>query len=84
MWAYYLQSKLYAERYGGAMPAFGTSWWFFPQIFRYLDQRGFTRSELFAALEPDVYSRETLYNKLMELYPERSIIIQQVFSRYAP
>lgn len=84
MWAYYLQSKLYAERYGGTMPAFGTSWWFFPQIFRYLDQRGFTRSELFAALEPNVNSRETLYNKLMELYPERSIIIQQVFSRYAP
>ena len=84
MWAYYLESKLYAERYGGSMPAFGTSWWFFPQIFRYLDQRGFTRSELFAALVPEVYSRDALYNKLLELYPERSMIIQQVFTRYAP
>jgi len=84
MWAYYMESKLFAERYGGSMPAFGTSWWFFPQIFRYLDQRGFTRSELFAALTPDVVSRETLQKKLVELYPDRNSIIHQVFTRYAP
>ena len=83
MWAYYMESKLYAERYGGSMPPFGTSWWFYPQIFRYLDERGFSRAELFAALTSGVTSREALQNKLLELYPARSSTIQSVFSRYA-
>ena len=65
------------------MPPFGTSWWFYPQIFRYLDERGFSRAELFAALTSGVTSRETLQNKLLELYPARSSTIQSVFSRYA-
>lgn len=82
-WAYYMESKLYSERYGGSMPPFGTSWWFYPQIFRYLDERGFTRAELFAALTEEVTSRDALQKKLLELYPARSSTIQAVFSRYA-
>lgn len=83
MWAYYLESKLYAGRYGGSMPPFGTSWWFYPQIFRLLDERGFTRAELFAALTAEVYSRERLQSRLLDLYPSRASVINQVFSRYA-
>ena len=82
-WAYYMESKLYSERYGGSMPPFGTSYWFYPQIFRYLDERGFSRAELFAALTPEVTSREALQKKLLELYPTRSSTIQAVFNRYA-
>lgn len=82
-WAYYMESKLFSERYGGSMPPFGTSFWFYPQIFRYLDERGFTRAELFAALTSDVTDRVSLQKKLIELYPTRSGTIQTVFDRYA-
>ena len=34
MWAYYLESMMYKDRYGGSFPSFGTSTWFYPQIFR--------------------------------------------------
>lgn len=82
-WAYYLESKLYAARYGGSMPPFGTSWWFYPQIFRLLDERGFTRAELFAALKAEVNSRDALQKELLNLYPARASVIDQIFSRYA-
>ena len=82
MWAYYLESKMYSERYGVAMPNFGTSFWFYPQIFRYLEERGLTRSQMSKALLSDVNSREKLKNKLIELYPEREAMIGSVFERY--
>ena len=34
MWAYYLESLIYKERYGGGFPTFGNSYWFKPEIFR--------------------------------------------------
>ena len=83
MWAYYNESKMFKERYGGTLPTFGTSFWFRPQIFRYLDERGLGRSQLFKALTADVISRETLLQKLIKLYPERQEMIEQIFERYA-
>ena len=83
MWAYYMESKLYAERYGGSMLPLGTTWWFFPQIFRGLDERGFSRSELYAALSSDVHSRESLQERLLSLYPDRESIIRSLFNRYS-
>ena len=83
MWAYYMESKMYQERYGGSMPTFGTSYWFYPQIFRYLDERGFPRSYIFKALTTEVTSRDLLKKKLLELYPSRQSLINQVFERYA-
>ena len=83
MWAYYMESKMFQERYGGSMPTFGTSYWFYPQIFRYLDERGFPRSYIFKALTPEVTSRDLLKKKLLELYPARQSLINQVFERYA-
>lgn len=82
-WAYYMESKLFAERYGGSMLPLGTSWWFFPQIFRGLDDRGFTRAELFAALTSDVHSRDALQKRLLSLYPERESLIRDLFNRYS-
>lgn len=82
-WAYYNESKMFKERYGGSMPTFGTSFWFRPQIFRYLDERGIGRDKIFKALTADVISRETLLQKLVKLYPEKQEMIEQVFERYA-
>ena len=82
MWAYYLEQKLYSDRYGGNPPSFGQEWWFFPQIFRYLDERGMTPSEIIKALDEDVASREALKAKLVSLYPGRKAIIDEVFARY--
>ena len=82
MWAYFLESKMFKERYGGAVPTFGTSWWFYPQILRYLDERGLTRSQIFRALDTDVNTRKKLQERLVDLFPEEKEMIDQVFSRY--
>lgn len=82
MWAYYLESKMYKERYGGGFPTFGTSYWFYPQIFRFLDERGLSVSDIFSVLDEDVTSRDLLKNALMEEFPEKRSVIEQVFSRY--
>ncbi len=82
MWAYYLESKMYKERYGGGFPSFGTSYWFYPQIFRYLDERGMKASEMFSVLSGDVTSRNNLKNALISAFPGQRTVIEQVFSRY--
>ena len=82
MWAYYMESKMYKERYGGQMPSFGTSFWFRPQIFRYLDDRGFSRSEIFRALDSDVTDRNVLKARLLSIRPDKATVIEQAFNRY--
>jgi hypothetical protein len=82
MWAYYLESKMYKDRYGGSFPSFGTSFWFYPQIFRYLDERGLGPSHIFSVLDASVTSRESLKDNLMLTYPEKRDAIEQVFNRY--
>ncbi len=82
MWAYYLESKIYKERYGGSFPTFGTSYWFYPQIFRTLDDRGVGADKIFSALDPDVTSRESLEKALKKSFPGKSRIIEQIFSRH--
>lgn len=82
MWAYYLESRIFKDRYGGSFPTFGTSYWFYPQIFRFLDERGFTSSDIFSVLEPDVTSKSALKTALVNKYPARRTVIEQVFNRY--
>ena len=81
-WAYFIESKMYKERYGGAFPTFGTSFWFNPQIFRYLNERGLKTSEIFSVLTSDVVSKAHLKESLISAYPSRKTTIEQVFSRY--
>ena len=83
MWGYFLESVLFQDRYGGDLPAFGTSYWFYPQILRYLYERGMTCSDIFKALKSNVTSRDDLMDVLIELYPEQETTITQVFSRYS-
>lgn len=82
MWAYYLESKMYKERYGGSFPSFGTSFWFYPQIFRFLDDRGMPCSEIFSVLSGSVLSKEALKSAMIAAYPQKRATIEQVFSRY--
>lgn len=82
MWAYYLESKLHKQRYGGPFPEIGTGWWFYPQIFRFMDERGLDQGEIFSVLEEDVDSRLALKNALLLKYPDSREMIDQVFSRY--
>lgn len=82
MWGYFMQSVMEQDRYGGGLQSFGTSFWFYPQIFRYLYQRGTTRGEIFRALKSDVTSRDDLQEELTALYPDRESLIHQVFDRY--
>ena len=82
MWAYYLESKMYKERYGGTYPAFGTSFWFYPQIFRFLEERGMSASEIFSVLDRDVTSRTQLKSAMIMAFPEKREVIEQVFNRY--
>ena len=82
MWGYYMENKTYNDRYGGTMPNFGNSFWFHPQIFRYLDERGMKCGEIFKALTPEVTDKNKLRAKLLELYPSRKAVINQVFERY--
>ena len=82
MWAYYMQSRMFKDRYGGSFPTFGTSYWFSPQIFRYLDERGVTPSDIFAVLDSSVVSKSSLKDALMLAYPAKRDVIEQVFNRY--
>ncbi len=81
-WAYFLQSKMFKDRYGGTMPTFGTSFWFHPQVFRYLNDRGFSISDLFHVLREDVNSEEDLKNALISNHTSQKQIIEQAFTRY--
>ena len=81
-WAYYLESMMYKERYGGSIPGFGTQYWFYPQIFRYLDERGLTRTDIFSVLNANVTSRDELKIALIGTFPHKRTIIEQVFGRY--
>lgn len=83
MWAYFMQSKGYHDRYGGSMPTSGTSYWFHPQILRYLYERGMSSGDIFKAFTKEVTSVEELRKKLIELYPDNKAMIEQVFTRYS-
>ena len=82
MWAYYVQTMLHNERYPDSGKLFGTCYWFSPQIFMYLDERGLTRYRIFSALTSDIAEREKLKKKLISLYPQFKSSINQAFSRY--
>lgn len=82
MWAYYMESKLCSQRYGGNFPPFGTGWWFYPQIFRFLDERGLDHTDIFSVLGAEIDSKDEVKNALLLKYPDKREMIEQVFSRY--
>ena len=82
MWAYYLQTSLYRERYGDTGRTFGLSYWFHPQILLQLEDRGLTARKIFQVLDDDVVDRDQFKKKLTSFYPEFKMDINQAFSRY--
>jgi hypothetical protein len=83
MWGYFMESVLFQDRYGGDLPALGISYWFYPQIFRYLYERGLTCADIFKSLKSEVTSRDDLQDALVMLFPEHEKTISQVFTRYS-
>ena len=82
MWAYYLESLIYKKRYGGDFPTFGNSYWFKPEIFRYLDSRGVTCGEIFEVLDTEVSSAKSLEMALITEYPTKRSLIERAFDKY--
>ena len=82
MWAYYIENILYRERYRPTSKTYGSNYWFSPEIFLYLDERGMNRFKLFVALTSDVYSRDALKSRLLSLYPESKSMINEAFNKY--
>ena len=77
-----MESIMYKERYGGNVPSFGSSNWVSPQVFRVLDERGVTRSEFLGAMQADVTDVDLLKSRLVSMYPDRGMVINQAFNRY--
>ena len=82
MWAYYLESMMQKDRYGGYVPDSGDSFWFKPQILRYMDERGVGRDLIFKSLSKDVASVSALREALVRNCPEKRTMIEQAFARY--
>ena len=82
MWAYYMESLMYKSRYGGDFPTYGNSFWFKPEIFRYLHKRGLTCSDIFSVLDEDVDSRKDLEKALIAAFPTKRTQIEQAFDKY--
>lgn len=82
MWAYYMESKLYHERYAGNYPSFGTSYWFYPQILRYLEETGITCRELYDAVGNNVTSTGILEQNLISQHRDKIAAIELIFDRY--
>ena len=82
MWAYYMQSRLYNDRYPSDQRLFGTAYWFAPQIFYTLDEKGLDRYRIFDVLGDDIVDRKILQKKMISMYPQFKTAINQAFIRY--
>ena len=82
MWAYFVQTHFYRERYGESAPGFGLSFWFHPQILLLLEEHGLDYNRIFQVLGADVTDREILQKKLISYYPAYKSDINQAFARY--
>ena len=82
MWAYFMHETLKKDRYGGTVRQFGNTFWFKPDIFTYLYERGISRGEIFRALKAEVTTIEDLKEELIAQLPDRESIITQTFQHY--
>ena len=82
MWAYYMESKMHHERYGGTYTAFGNSFWFHPQILHYLEEAGIECWEIYSAMDGNVVSADALKRSLMGTHKDKAAAIELIFDRY--
>lgn len=83
MWGFFMESVLYQLRYGGSMPTFGNSYWFYPQIHKYLYERGMAPADILRAMGPSTTSRDDLKDQLIAQNPDKEPMIEQIFTRYS-
>ena len=77
-----MESLMYKDRYGGDFPTFGNSFWFRPQILRYISTRGLSCADIFSVLSGDVLSKDELKTSLITAFPSKKSMIEQAFDRY--
>ena len=77
-----MQATLVQDRYKGAVETFGNSFWFKPDIFTYLYERGMTRGEIYRALSPSAVDIESLKEELVKVAPGLETEIMETFFRY--
>ena len=82
MWAYYMDNVIMRERYGSGYPTAGTSYWFYPQVFLYMDDRGLGYGRIFRAFSAETTSLQAFKENLIALYPEQRSMVLQAFDRY--
>lgn len=82
MWGYYMENEQMMSRYNLATASKGLSYWFCPQIFMYMSERGVGYNKICRALGPEVKDVAALKSKLLSLYPEQKSMIIQAFERY--
>jgi len=82
MWGYFMQATLVRDRYKGAIETFGNSFWFKPDIFTYLYERGMTRGEIYRALSPAAVDIASLKEELIKVAPGLTEEIMATFYRY--
>lgn len=82
MWAYYMESLMYKDRYGGEFPSFGNGYWFKPEIFRHLHKKGFTAEDIYSVLDGETVSLKTLERALIAEFPSKRSMIEQAFDKY--
>lgn len=82
MWGYYVQNKLFKDRYG-CDPFYGTDSWFYPQALTALDDGGMTMSEICSALTSAVTDRDIFRERLTEIRSDKKSLIVKTFSKYA-
>ena len=64
------------------MIKYGLNYWFKPQLFKSLYDRGLSLSKIINALDADVTDRDELRRRLVSRYPENAAMIEQIFRRY--
>ena len=84
MWAYHLSSQMWYDRYEDEYeyPSFGTSYWFYPQILRYVEELGIECWEIFSLLTSSVTSSDALRRALIASHPDKLEAIDMIFNRY--
>ena len=82
MWAYFLQETLVKERYGGKVASFGNTFWFQPDIFTYLYERGLSRGQIFRCLSADVTDIDDLRDALVTQHSSMEDVINRCFTYY--
>ena len=81
-YAYFCENSLCRRRYPERTDYEGTSFWFYPQLLMYLDDRGLGLEQMAPLFSSDVESMEMLQQKLLSYFPQFKSVIGEAYARY--